>query len=126
MSNGWRGLALPIRFENGQFAMSEAIPADDIFDKIDESIEFIVTSNEYENPMTGIGVPGTLLFKQFNSALVSYYQNVLKERINEFEQRVVCTDVYVSKDNNDDGVRLIEVYYSVKSSDIPRLLPIYV
>lgn len=125
MANGWRGLALPIHFENGQFAMAEAIPSEDIFDKIDQSIESIVISNEYENPMTGIGVPGLLLFKQFNSELIPYYRSVLMEKINELEPRVKCTDVYISSDFDEDGYRLIEIYYTVISSDIPRLLSIY-
>lgn len=125
MANGWRGLALPIHFENGQLAMSSAIPSEDNFDKIDESIESIVTANEYENPMTGIGVPNLLVFKRFNSELVPYYQTLIKERINMFEPRVRCNEVYVASEPDEDGYRIVEVNYYLLASNIPRLLPIY-
>lgn len=125
MANGWRGLALPIHFENGQLAMSSAIPSEDIFDKIDESIESIVTANEYENPMTGIGVPNLLVFKQFDSELVPYYQTMIKERINTYESRVHCSDVFVATEPDEDGYRIVEVNYYLLASNIPRLLTIY-
>lgn len=125
MANGWRGLALPIHFENGQLAMSSAIPSEDIFDKIDESIESIVTANEYENPMAGIGVPNLLVFKQFDSELVPYYQTMIKERINTYESRVHCSDVFVATEPDEDGYRIVEVNYYLLASNIPRLLTIY-
>lgn len=125
MANGWRGLALPIHFENGQLAMSSAIPSEDIFDKIDESIESIVTANEYENPMTGIGVPNLLVFKQFDSELVPYYQTMIKERINTYEPRVHCSDVFVATEPDEDGYRIVEINYYLLASNIPRLLTIY-
>ena len=125
MANGWRGLALPIHFENGRLATSVAIPSEGILKKIDESIESIITANLHENQMTGVGIPHFMLFKNFNNELVPYYEDTLSELINKYEPRVKCTSVVVGTEQNEDGFRKIDVEYVVTSSNIPRLLTLY-
>lgn len=125
MANGWRGLALPIHFKNGKLAMSVAIPSEGIFKKIDESIESIITSNLYENTMSGVGIPHYMLFKNFNNELIPYYEDTIMELINKYEPRVKCTGVTVDTEQNEDGLRKIDVSYIVTSSNIPRLISLY-
>lgn len=121
MANGWKGLAFPIRFEQGKIAMSSAILQTDDLTKIDESIAQIVMSLEYENPMTGIGVPNLLVFKNFNTELIPYYRNILRERIEKFDKRIIVDDIYISDVPNDDGMREVDITYTLLTSDIPRM-----
>lgn len=120
-----RGIAFPMRVDqSGAIAMSSG-PAD-----IDSSIRMILTTAPGERlmrPLFGCRI-WELLFEPINANTLGLMGEAVREAIGRWEPRVVLDDVRLDPSGQHAGAVLIEIDYTVRTTNDRRNLvyPFYV
>lgn len=106
-----RGVAFPLRFENGKLAMNA------YEDQVKQSIQLILRTMQGERVMRpdfGGGME-TLAFEPMNPALTAFLQYRIKDVLIRFEPRIDVLNVLVAT-AEEQGELQVDIQYRVKST----------